>query len=251
MEKVKYKLYVPSGNKTALVIGDWYTKAQKKHINDFILYKHKSVEQVGFVSEKEYKLTMAGGEFCGNATRCAALYYLGENKNRNISIKVSGMTDKVKAGIDKNSNVYADIKVNSVKKYKGYKIIEIEGITHIVLNENESEKYLCDLTNIKEKAREIIDNLKVDDKAVGVIFTEETDKALKIFPIVLVKSIDTLFFETACGSGTVATLMAFDEEKLDILQPSGFIINAQKVEKNSARILGIVQYEAEYEEEIL
>ena len=76
---IKYKIFNPSGNITALVIGDNFTTEQRRIINDEIMSKEKDVEQVGFVSEFEKKLTMAGGEFCGNATRCAAKFYMQQS----------------------------------------------------------------------------------------------------------------------------------------------------------------------------
>ena len=41
---IKYKIYNPSGNITALVIGDNYTKEQRKIINDEIMSVDKAVE---------------------------------------------------------------------------------------------------------------------------------------------------------------------------------------------------------------
>ena len=61
-----YKILNPGGNKTAIVIGNEYSKKEKKQINDKILMENLDVEQVGFIDTKEIKLEMAGGEFCIN-----------------------------------------------------------------------------------------------------------------------------------------------------------------------------------------
>jgi histidine racemase len=103
---MKYIIYDPGGNKTAFVIGDYYKN--KKEINDIILSKHKDVEQVGFISTKENKLTMAGGEFCGNATRCAAYYYL-KGKEGTIKINVSGTNKLIMGGVDNLGNAFSQI----------------------------------------------------------------------------------------------------------------------------------------------
>ena len=63
------------------------------------------------------------------------------------------------------------------------------------------------------------------------MFCETEQELLKINPIVWVKAIDTLFYETACGSGTTAVCMveAFlkkQNQKIDVLQPSGLVITA-------------------------
>ena len=60
---ISYKIYNPAGNITALVLGDEYNLNQKKLINNMIMKKEPKVEQVGFVSKKYKRLTMAGGEF--------------------------------------------------------------------------------------------------------------------------------------------------------------------------------------------
>ena len=44
MEKIEYFIFNPGGNLTALVINDHYNWHQKKHINDWILKKHQSLE---------------------------------------------------------------------------------------------------------------------------------------------------------------------------------------------------------------
>ena len=87
--KIKYIKYNPSGNITALVIGDKYTQKERKQINNEIMKYDKKIEQVGFLSDYKNKITMAGGEFCGNATRCAALYYLNKNKYNETNIEIN------------------------------------------------------------------------------------------------------------------------------------------------------------------
>ncbi len=103
---MEYIIYNPGGNKTALVIGTYYK--EKKDINDRILKLHKDVEQVGFISTKNCELIMAGGEFCGNATRCSASYYL-KDKPGLIDIKVSGTSKILKAGIDSLGKAFSQI----------------------------------------------------------------------------------------------------------------------------------------------
>jgi len=56
----KYKILNPGGNRTALVLGNEYSTEEKKIINNEILKNNKEVEQVGFISLNEKKLSMAG-----------------------------------------------------------------------------------------------------------------------------------------------------------------------------------------------
>lgn len=139
----KYKILNPGGNKTALVIGNDYSNNEKKLINDAILKENKDVEQVGFISDKEKKLEMAGGEFCVNATRCAIWEYLNKNSGK-ISIEVSGFKETIEGGINKKGNVFAKIKINEkiadiIRMEGEFNYIEIDGILLIIIDENNSQ----------------------------------------------------------------------------------------------------------------
>lgn len=230
--EVKYKIYNPSGNITALVIGDKYTFEERKAINDIIMKNEPEVEQVGFLSKEKRKLTMAGGEFCGNATRCAALYYL--KRENNIKLEIS--EQKINAGIEEVNSVWCEI---PIKNYKASKLkenvykVELKGITILVVNKIKQNE------NLKEKARELMIKYNIDDDAVGVMFTDKKENYIKIFPVVWVKKIDTLFLEHSCGSGTIAvtmveTLKRQKNSRYMVLQPSGeFLETLITIENNT------------------
>lgn len=222
---IEYLIYNPSGNITALVIGDKYDKKQRRQINDAIMKSNIDVEQVGFLSTQTAKLTMAGGEFCGNATRCAALYYL---KDKEI-IELETNNQKIKAGTDKNKNIWCEI---PIEEYKILKInddiykIKLKGITILVVKKTKIYK------NLKDDAKKFIEGYDIDDEAVGVMFVERIKEYIKMYPIVWVKNINTLFFENACGSGTIAVTMleavlAERSNKYCVLQPSGEFLETE------------------------
>ena len=198
--KIKYKVYNPAGNITALVIGDNYSLEERKIINNKIMEEDSRIEQVGFVSETEKRLTMAGGEFCGNATRCAILYY---DTKENESIMIN---NKIIKGGKEEDNIWCEIPVDKYKfsiiEKDIYKV-ELEGITMIIVKEKISKNYLS--KNLKEEGMKIINKYKILDDAVGVIFLEKENSKFKIYPLVWVKNIVTVFLENACGSGTIAT----------------------------------------------
>lgn len=86
---IRYSIFDPTGNITALVESHAEIGLQPD-IAAEIMRIHPDVEQVGFVrfdeagSPAPVQLRMAGGEFCGNATMCAAALYLirhGESKH--------------------------------------------------------------------------------------------------------------------------------------------------------------------------
>lgn len=66
---------------------------------------------------------------------------------------------------------------------------------------------------------------------IGIILLEKNNEKLKIFPIIWVKTIDTLFYETACGSGSLAAAIyknyTENISSFEILQPSGYSINVK------------------------
>ena len=81
-ERISYCLLDPTGNITALVESE-VGKDRRISIAARIMCIHPEVEQVGFMSETapgdrdvRASLHMAGGEFCGNATMCAAALQL-------------------------------------------------------------------------------------------------------------------------------------------------------------------------------
>jgi len=196
MKKVEYCIFNPGGNVTALVFNKYYNTHKKKIINNIILSKHSEVEQVGFIDRDQFNLKMAGGEFCGNATRCAVKYYLKDNLGKEISIKVSGMGERLYSGMGSDNNIWVDIPVKFVEntKYNGINIVKLDGITHIVFDEDQSKKYLKDKEKLKANAKKIIEEFKIDDSAVGVLFIERDNETIKLYPIVWVKEIDTEHF---------------------------------------------------------
>ena len=239
---IKYKIYEPCGNDTALVLGTNYTPEEMKNINDFIMNKHKNVEQVGFIDTIRKELIMAGGEFCGNATRCAAFDFLFGSEGF-IDITVN-KNIKVKSGIDKNGFVFSEIPLpnehNLVdKKDENIYIVRLSGITMIVCLFKLSIKHLNENKDLQSLCKAYIDKYNLqNDKAVGLILLEKINNDIKIIPIVWVKNIETCFLETACGSGTIATCIVLSYIKkesltIDIVQPSNDKIKASVDYKNN------------------
>ncbi len=240
MKKLNYKIYIPSGNPTALVIGIEKDIEKRKEINNYLMSKYDFVEQVGFISKNNYELIMAGGEFCGNATRSAVKYYLN-SKPGNISIKVSGVKDKLNAGIDNDNNVWVDMPIikgdfsKSVKRINSNSaIIKMYGITHMVIESgNINKKY--NKEELKEYAYEILEEYNLlCENAAGVMFINKVNNNIELYPVVFVREINTLFYETACGSGTTAVAI-YESSKLyknidiNVIQPSGKIINVKTI----------------------
>ncbi len=240
-DKVFYRFSVirPGGNDTALINGIPGDLQTRKRLNDAIMGVYPNVEQVGFVNldPNDPELMMAGGEFCGNATRSAAWEVLKREPGE-LEIKVSGAGGRLKAGVSEDGEAYAQMPVyNDVsyiqrdpKKPTNY-TVTMKGITHYVDFNTEQISGLTE-SEIKKKVRVDLRKRKLDElPAAGIIFAEKKGvKDYKITPVVYVRDMDTLFVETACGSGTAALGLAIAKESglsvsdLPIYQPSGLPI---------------------------
>jgi diaminopimelate epimerase len=216
-----YRIYSLGGNDTALVIGDDYS--DYRAINDEIMAAHPNVEQVGFLSATEYKLTMAGGEFCGNASRAACFFYL-DGKPGEIELQTCGMS--VYCGIDESGDVWLKLPLPPVKQIDdGLYAVKLEGITHIV---------------ITDEAPPAVGMIILSKDAGGGIHSSDATRGgeLRINPFVYVRSVDTFFNETACLSGTIAAA-AVGGTDARVTQPSGNVI-AAGFEKDTIKVSGTV-----------
>ena len=258
--KIEYKILNPGGNKTALVTGCNYTKEQKRIINKTIMDICPQVEQVGFLDNKIKRLEMAGGEFCMNATRCAVFEYL-KGKEGKIEISVSGTDKKIIGKVLNDKNVEVKLNINKrlsdlIDIKNDFNCVKIDGILIAVLDEEKSKNYIQKLRENEEVAKNELKRLMIteinsEEKAIGIILLERVSENIKINPIVWVKEIDTVFYETACGSGSLGTAIINclnnGEEKIELIQPSGYSITIE-LEKNgeyidNAIISGIVEEE--------
>lgn len=240
MNSFKYIIYTPGGNDTALVLRNEKDQNMRKEINDYIMKKHKNVEQVGFINNNldNPELFMAGGEFCGNATRCAALYFLQEKPGK-LHIKVSGVDYALMAGITSDKEAWAEMPIypdlqKITKLNDESSKVEMSGITHIVIN-NQYEK-IQKKDELKKLAFSILNknNLTKTVPASGVMFVSKKGTKTYLRPIVWVRDVKTLFYETACGSGTTAIGLVEASKlgkstKFSVTQPSNLEIDIEVI----------------------
>jgi len=243
LEIYSFTVIKPGGNDTALVYGSVENQSERKRINDAIMAIYPNIEQVGFIKLSKKKggeatLQMAGGEFCGNASRSTA-YLVLKGKPGKIKLEVSGVSRPIEAGVKNNGDAFAEMPIYSdpdkVTLERGSNrkdwLVEMEGITHLVR--------FIKATDLRDKSQEEIKNLAMTEirkrdlengPATGVIYVTKQLKGYSIAPVVYVRDIDTLFYETACGSGTTALgLVLAKQNRGDIIeiavtQPSGMII---------------------------
>lgn len=237
-----YVVIIPWGNPTALVIVDStenITNTDKKKINDLVISQEKNVEQVGFVIDNinKPKLEMAWWEFCGNATRAAIWYYFVKNKIKIKTIQVSWTKKSLETKVYEVLNEFITEtevpifkeKEKALKKINNDFLVVMEWIMLIVLKDDFSSTDSEEI--IKQAAFQYIqkyDFLDEDFKkslCVWIIYFKEVDSQIEMKPIIFVRSIQTLFYETACWSWTCAIWIveAYKSNKnivIDVLQPS-------------------------------
>jgi len=248
--KIKFMIYNPGGNITALVINDNYDKIFKQEINNTILYKFNFIEQVGFISNNY--LEMAGGEFCINASRCAIYHLSTINKKLVVNI----LDKKIKGKILNNNIVSISYQINKnidslITNNKEYSIVNLDGINLIFLDEFENNILLNKITDkdIFTKVKNKIMKFNINSKAIGIVLTNKNN----IYPFIWVKEIDTLLLETACGSASVAySLLNYKKTKncdYVINQPSGYSVNIKlTTNKNVIKNIKFNGFVEEYKE---
>ena len=209
----------------------------RKRLNDTIMRSYPTVEQVGFISltQPVPRLTMAGGEFCGNATRSTAFQALGGTPGE-MMISVSGVSTLLKAGVTEQKEAFAQMPIiqdpSRIQRDGENFIVTLEGIVQYI-DFNVQQLDGKDPEGIKRMAKRQMEKKGLlNNPAVGIMYSEKTERGWTIVPVVWVRIIDTLFYETACGSGTIALAQALacknnqSVDNLPVVQPTGSVIYA-------------------------
>lgn len=255
----------PSGNTTAIVF-DQLSYVDRKTLNESVMSAWKSqspsqpeIEQCCFVTlprdpEAVARVEMFGGEFCGNAARSVA-WMVTKGKNYTGLIEVSGVERPLEFRVNEG-----EVKVEMplpkdktlVQQVAEGSLVQLDGISQLVVTQRSDE----------QTPRDLLTALLKSDKyglasqpAVGVSYYDQTSGKAEF--CVWVKDLDTIFDETACGSGTSAIGVALADEtgqsvNMNVIQPSGETIRTEasytKGRVNKSFIAGevAVLYDGEY-----
>ena len=190
-------------------------------------------EQTGFLIPNENHFEMAGGEFCGNAARSAAILLSEIQRKSHLSFTVSGYGGTVTAMVEKTGDkkyfvecVFSDLSVSqkdtTLSSGQEAVIVDLGGIVHVVLE----EPFPVQKEIYQKTHRDITREFNLEDRsAVGVLWIEHGKDGVKMYPVVWVKDVDTFFYEQSCGSGTIAVAKVTGISS--IIQPSGEKIEAK------------------------
>jgi diaminopimelate epimerase len=184
-------------------------------------------EQAGFLVLGSRHFEMAGGEFCGNATRAAAVLLSEAGGQERLSFTVSGFNGRVSAVVKRRSPGLYDARcefpglpthVQAVALTNGLpaSIVDLGGIVHVVIE----DVFPKDPADYELAHARITARFGLGDRdAVGAIWCRREQGAVAINPVVWVRAVDTFFYETSCGSGTIAAGIVTGAAS--VIQPSG------------------------------
>lgn len=257
---IRYGIFDPTGNITALAEGDIPVEDRPAAAGK-IMALHPEVEQVGFVrffpddDGCRIDLQMAGGEFCGNASMCAAGLYLLSNSPGDdpmlLKLRVSGASQPVfvqvcrteaddftasilmppVTAIEKPDFSLGDLKAK-------LPLIRMGGISHVIV---EPDSPFFPLKKSPQTAEEAVKTWcgMLSVECLGLMFLERNEKKSVLTPLVYVPACRTVFWERSCASGTAAAGMYLAENadgELDLIleEPGGSL--RVTVEPNQKKI---------------
>ena len=248
----------PAGNIT-LFVRTPVDKAQYGAVGEKLLaLPELKGEQVGFLLG-DGRMEMAGGEFCGNATRAFGLLTAKERGltgKCHLTLSVSGCEKPVGADVDTDAGTARAemplprfVRAETVGGVQGT-LVHLGGIAHFVVEGvAPSEAFFAEA----EPMFRALGGLE----AYGVIFLDT--KTGKMCPLVKVPAVNSLVWEGSCGSGSLAAAIAQSAGirdgvfERDYVQPAGTIrvtVERRGGEVTSAYIGGRVTLDEPIEVEI-
>ncbi len=224
---LRYSIFDPTGNITALVESP-VPAADQAAVAAEIMRLHPETEQVGFVRGND--LRMAGGEFCGNASMCAAALRLLNGKAVGmgwtaVSLHVSGASEPVETRLraEGGERFTAEIRMPAALgigtrefAFEGLRaalpLVRLEGISHLVIRE---ESVLFALLQDRPRAERAVCAFcaELGAEGLGLLFLEEDADAMRLTPLVYIPGSGTVFWEKSCASGSAAAGMVLAADR--------------------------------------
>ncbi|MGH9439912.1 MAG: hypothetical protein ACRD22_19040, partial [Terriglobia bacterium] len=180
------------------------------------------------------RVEMLGGEFCGNATR-SVVWLLTEGKEGKGLVETSSCSQPLKYRIKDEIVALVMPKPKVSQTEKGL-AVTFDGITQIVTSTKATRPLLEQLINDETLGWNKL-------PAVGVTNHDPMTRQARFS--VWVKDVNTIFDETACGSGTAAIgiVQAYQTKQyhqLKVLQPSGETMQVSAGTNGEVEISGAV-----------
>lgn len=229
-QKREYTVVVldPAGNVTAIVCSDVPAAERARVAAQILRLPELGIEQVAFLtaprSGGEIRLEMMGGEFCGNALRCAGFYQALRNGAQGKSCVFAEIS-----GADGVQPVMADTAEGTASTVMPLPLsvqsagwadvqaarVTFAGITHFVIDCAQPDETLVQRAIAAAP----------EASAVGAIFLDRAHGSIK--PVVFVRETASCVAENSCASGSVAAAVVLTADFADgiteigIGQPGG------------------------------
>lgn len=225
----------PSGNTTILIDSIVPEQDQSAVAKRLLAYDSVQAEQVGFLTHPEASadytiaMRMMGGEFCGNATRSAAVYTVFAGLLQpsvdgiyTPIIRCSGAAHPIPCTVketNQEATYWAEAQMpgplaiqNDTVSFLGdtinYTKVIFEGITHCIIKYKDlplgGNGAPISLRTIYAIVKD--DLFNGEAAAYGLMFYNELQKTLD--PVVYVKATDSTYWEQSCASGSSAIAAA-------------------------------------------
>ena len=242
---VRYVKMNPSGNTTVFVLDPVPADKRAAVVDAIMSHTGPGAEQVGFITAAPeeaagWRMDMAGGEFCGNATRSFAAWlqlcpegslphdFTPAEIER--PVRVSGATAPLNTyirSIGKENACYVTVAMSKPERiipgndpwFGNYTLVVFNGISHIVLWDREPKD------EDVEKARPFLAQFDAIQECFGLMYYNTTEQFMR--PLVCVEDPYTLVWENSCGSGSCALASALTTKAgqslgtVSIRQPGG------------------------------
>lgn len=229
-QKREYTVAVldPAGNVTAIVCSDVPAAERARVAAQILRLPELGIEQVAFLtaprSGGEIRLEMMGGEFCGNALRCAGFYQAlrnGEQGKSCVLAEISGadgvqpvMADTAEGTASTVMPLPLSVQPAGWADVKAARVT-FAGITHFVIDCAQPDETLVQRAIAAAP----------EASAVGAIFLDRAHGSIK--PVVFVRETASCVAENSCASGSVAAAVVLTADFADgiteigIGQPGG------------------------------
>ncbi len=282
---IAYSVFDPTGNITALVETEVELSRQPA-VADEIMRVHPEVEQVGFLNltaaaedNVQAELRMAGGEFCGNATMCAAaMAFLHRRRGKAVSsggqpeqngmwesvrVRVSGAASPVRVCLRSlgEKSFSAGVMIPEATEieektfmFQGLEsripLVRMEGISHLIMGEDSPFFQLKQNPEEAEFAvKEWCGVLSVS--GLGIMFLESIKTAVNLTPLVYVPESGTVFWENSCASGSAAVGMYMAREssqavEITLNEPGGKLMVRCDPQKKETWLFGQTRFVSGY-----
>jgi diaminopimelate epimerase len=255
-QKISYHLMDPTKNYTILVDTP-VPEEEQAAVAAELMRRVPLAEQAGFVSpvsdqdpvDTDIAVRMAGGEFCGNASMCTAVYavthgyakrYDPQENAHGVRIAFRGQERPIRVQVrPQEDGSFActvempevlGISVQQFDPCEGFPegislpVVFFPGIAHAIV---ETEK-TPGASLIRERAERLLPLwcAQLGAEAMGLMFLDaETGHApvRTLSPLVYVADIGSLFWENSCASGSTAVGAYLGLPEIVLSQPGGIL----------------------------